>query len=76
MCDETGGLDLAVRVVFGRLLGMRELVMAGGAVGLVLGLGAVAVWARAGTVTVRRLADGEQESVRTEDVVAWISGRA
>jgi histidyl-tRNA synthetase len=29
-----------------------------------------------GTVTVRRLADGEQESVRTEDVVTWISGRA
>jgi histidyl-tRNA synthetase len=29
-----------------------------------------------GTVTVRRLADGEQEPVRTEDVVTWISARA
>jgi uncharacterized protein (DUF58 family) len=41
-------------LVFGRLGGMRELIMAGGAFALVLGLGAILVWARGGRVHAHR----------------------
>jgi uncharacterized protein (DUF58 family) len=40
----------ASMLVFGRLGGMRELIMAGASFGLVLGLGAVLVWLRGGRV--------------------------
>lgn len=41
-------------LVFGRLGGMRELIMAGGAFALVLGLGFVLVWLRSGRVHAKR----------------------
>jgi uncharacterized protein (DUF58 family) len=41
-------------LVFGRLSGLRELVMVGAAFGLVLGAGFVLVWARGGNVRVKR----------------------
>ena len=39
---------------FGRLAGMRELIMTGAALGAVLAIGAAAIWLRRGTVTVTR----------------------
>jgi uncharacterized protein (DUF58 family) len=39
---------------FGRVAGMRELIMVGAGVGLVLLIGAAAIWLRAGTVSVQR----------------------
>src|SRR5439155_21779667 len=39
---------------FGRIVGMRELIMTGAALGVVLAIGAAAIWLRAGTVTVTR----------------------
>lgn len=54
----TRGRTLAVMAVstfiFGRLTGMRELLMAGSALGGVLVIGAAVVWARRGTVSVDR----------------------
>lgn len=54
----TRGRTLAVLAVsmfvFGRLAGMRELLMAGSAIGVVLGVGAMIVLARRGTVQVQR----------------------
>lgn len=48
-------LALAVgMLVFGKLLGMRELMMAGAAAGIVLLLGSAAVWLRSASITVRR----------------------
>lgn len=44
----------AAMLLFGRLGGMRELVMAGAAFALVLGVGAGLVWARRGRLAVRR----------------------
>lgn len=41
-------------LVFGRLAGMRELIIAGAAIGLILVAGTVVVWARRGRVTVER----------------------
>ena len=40
--------------VFGRVAGMRELIMVGAALGLVLAIGAAAIWLRGGTVSVTR----------------------
>lgn len=47
----------ASTLVFGRLGGMRELVMAGAAFALVLGIGFALVWARGGRVAVQRSVD-------------------
>ena len=48
-------LFLAVTMfVFGRVAGMRELIMIGAALGLVLAVGAAAIWLRGGSVTVKR----------------------
>lgn len=44
----------ASMLVFGRVGGMRELIMAGAAFALLLAIGAVVVWARGGQVVARR----------------------
>lgn len=53
----------ASMLFFGRLGGMRELIMAGGAFAAVLGVGALLVWARGGRVSVRRTVRPAQTTV-------------
>jgi uncharacterized protein (DUF58 family) len=50
-------------LVFGRLTGLRELVMTGAAFALVLATGYALVWARGGKVHVRRIVDPPRTSV-------------
>jgi uncharacterized protein (DUF58 family) len=50
-------------LLFGRLGGMRELIMAGAAFALVLGIGFVLVWARGGRVKARRTVHPSQTQV-------------